>query len=182
MCMFVSTISCPPASMVVTTHHDDHRRWKVFLSCPWLLGFRSELNAQWRRYTQHGHLAHDDWRCLPRDPWVSRCFSVFGIEILHFSISLIISVSEFSPSFPCSFVLPLRLCSNCYSVNLSFCLCCIFWRYVLLFPSLFLFLHNLSVNFWSFSFSFSLFASLLFALWVFRIWTLPPPFSLVFHG
>ena len=50
------------------------------------------------------------------------------------------------------------------------------------FPSLFLFLHNLPVNFWSFSFSFSLFASLLFALWVFRIWTLPPPFSLVFHG
>ena len=59
-----------------------------------------------------------------------------------------------------------------------------FWRYVLLFPSLFLFLHNLSVNFWSFSFSFFffVFVSLLFVLWVFRIQTLPPPFSLVFHG
>ena len=170
--------------MVVTTRYVDHRRWKVFLSCPWLLGFCSKLNPQWRRYTQRGCLAHDDWRCLPHDPWVSRCFSVFGIEILYFPISLIISVSEFLTSFPCSFVLPLRLCSNRYSLNLFFCLRCIFQRYVLLFPFLFLFLHNLSVNFWSFSFSFSfsLFVLLLFALWVFRIWTFPPPFSLVFHG
>ena len=168
--------------MVVTTRHDDHIRWKVFLSCPWLLGFRSKLNPQWRRYTQCGHLAHDDWRCLPHDPWVSRCFSVFRIEILHFPISLFISVSKFSTSFPYSFVLPLRLCSNRYSLNLFFCLHCIFQRYVLRLPSLFLFLHNLSVNFWSFSFSFSLFVLLLFVLWVFRIWTLPPPFSLVFHG
>ena len=48
--------------------------------------------------------------------------------------------------FPCSFVLPLQLYSGRRSVNL-FCLRCIFLRYVLLFPSLFLFLHNLSVNF-----------------------------------
>ena len=61
---------------------------------------------------------------------------------------------------------------------------CLFQRYVLLSPSLFLFLHNLSVNFWSFSFSFFffVFVSLLFVLWVFRIRTLPPPFSQVFHG
>ena len=47
---------------------------------------------------RRGHLVHGDWRCLLRDPWASHCFPVFVIEILHFPLCSIISVSELSPS------------------------------------------------------------------------------------
>ena len=57
---FVSPVSCPRGSMVVVTYHVDHRRWKVFMSCLWPLGFRSILNAQWRCHTHYGHVAHSN--------------------------------------------------------------------------------------------------------------------------
>ena len=33
---------------------------------------------------RRGHLAPGDWGHLLRDLWVSRCFPIFGVEILHF--------------------------------------------------------------------------------------------------
>ena len=47
-----------PDSVVVMTCRDDHRRWKIYR----LLGFRSILNAWWRRHISCGHVARfDQW-------------------------------------------------------------------------------------------------------------------------
>ena len=48
----------PPNFVVVMTCRDDHKRWKVY----GLLGFRSVLNAWWRRHMSCGHVVcFDRW-------------------------------------------------------------------------------------------------------------------------
>ena len=114
-------------------------------------------------------------------------FSFLGLKFslfLHFPISLIISVSEFLLPFPCLLVLPLRLYSKGHFMNLLFLFALLISKVCSSF--------SLSISFSSypvckffifpFSFLFFYFFWLLFALWVFRIRTPPPPFSLVFHG
>ena len=101
-------------------------------------------------------------------------FSLF----LHFLISLIIFVFEFSPPsslFTCATtptLLQSLLCKSSFPVYAAY------FEGTFLFPPLcfFSFVTYLQISDHFF------FVSLLFALWVFRIRTLPPPFSLVFHG
>ena len=113
-------------------------------------------------------------------------FSLF----LHFPISLIIFVSEFSPSFSlftCATTLTLLQSLLCES---SFPVCVAYFEGTFFFPPLYffffitcLYISDLSLLLFSFFFLFLFFfVSPLFALWVFRIRTPPPPFSLVFHG
>ena len=106
-------------------------------------------------------------------------FQFLGLKFsffLHFPISLAIYVFEFLPPFPCLLVLPLRLCPNRYFVNLLFLFSLLISKVCSSF--------SLSISFSSYPVCKFLilffFVSLLFALWVFRIRTPPPPFSLGF--
>ena len=127
---------------------------------------------------RRGHLAHGDWRCLLRDPWASRRFPVFGIEILHFPISSIISISELSPSFflficattPTLLRLPFSVCITYFEGTLFFSsLCFLFFIICLQISDLFLFLFP------------CLFCCCLF-YWFLGFKPFPHLFLLVFHG
>ena len=114
-------------------------------------------------------------------------FSLF----LHFLISLIIFVFEFSPpSSLFTFATTPTLFQSLLCES-SFPVCVAYFEGTFFFPPLYffffitcLYISDLSLLLFSFFFLFLFFffVSPLFALWVFRIRTLPPPFSLGFHG